>query len=207
MAKATRHRYTSFNYPNKKFKWRSLFSLVLVSSVFLISAKDFFHFDNGRGGNDWKIGSPKINILNAHQPRSLADNKQLALRLVNRDRQLNGLTPLVEDTLLSQTAQLHAEDMLKRNYYAHITPEGKTPSDRFAQLGGSHGVGENIIQLTGATGIVLNYSLIEQFHKSWMYSQGHRQNLLKPDYTRIGYGIVADPMTGRVYAVQNFSSP
>ncbi|XFA73997.1 CAP domain-containing protein [Thermosynechococcaceae cyanobacterium Okahandja] len=131
----------------------------------------------------------------------------MALRLVNRDRRLNGLPPLVEDTLLSQAAQLHAQDMLTRNYYAHVTPEGKTPTDRFAQLGGRGGVGENIVQLTGSIGITLNYKLIEQFQKSWMYSQGHRENLLNPEYTRFGYGIVADPSTGRAYAVQNFSPP
>jgi len=205
MAKTTRHR--SFNYKGSKFNWQSVFFIALISSVVLISAKDFFYFDNGQGGNGWSIGSSKISVLYAHQPRSLVENRKLALRLVNRDRQLNGLTPLVEDTLLSQTAQLHAQDMLVRNYYAHVTPEGKTPTDRFVKLGGRSGVGENIMQLTGAHGMSLSYRLIEQFQKSWMYSQGHRKNLLKPEYTHFGYGIVADTITERVYAVQNFSTP
>lgn len=144
--------------------------------------------------------------MNAHQGRSLGEVRQLALKLVNRDRQLNGLAPLVEDSLLSQTAQGHSEDMMTRNYYAHISPEGKSPTDRFAQRGGHGGVGENIMQQTGVTGVSLNYALIERFQKGWMYSTGYRQNLLDPQYTRFGYGIVTDAITGRAYAVQNFAA-
>ncbi|MCY7389947.1 MAG: CAP domain-containing protein, partial [Leptolyngbyaceae cyanobacterium CAN_BIN12] len=48
--------------------------------------------------------------------------------------------------------------------------------------------------------------LIESFQKSWMYSTGHRQNLLKPEYTRFGYGIVVEQISGRAYAVQNFAT-
>ena len=41
-------------------------------------------------------------------------------------------------------------------------------------------------------------------NKGWMYSEGHRHNLLSPQYTKFGYGIVVDHQTGRVFAVQNF---
>ena len=95
--------------------------------------------------------------------------------------------------------------MLTRNYFAHVTPEGKTPTDRFVQIGGKGGAGENIAQQTGALGISLNYGLLERLQKGWMYSKGHRQNLLKPDYTRFGYGIVVDPLSGKAYAAQEFA--
>lgn len=180
---------------------------LLLALTTLFYAREAVYFDNGRGGVDWKIGKPQVSITNAHQGRSLAEVRQFALMLVNRDRQLNGLAPLAENPLLSQAAQGHSQDMMTRNYYDHITPEGKTPSDRFAQISGRGGVGENIMQQTGATGVSLNYGLIERFQKSWMYSQGHRQNLLEPGYTRFGYGIVTDAITGRAYAVQQFAAP
>ncbi len=202
-----RNRYRFSNYRNSNFNWRSILLIAFIGGGALVNAKNFFYFDNGQGGNGWKIGSSTITVFNAYPSRSLAENRELALILVNRDRQLNGLSPLVEDLLLSQTAQIHAQDMLTRHYYAHITPEGKTPTDRFTILGGRGGVGENIMQMTGSTGIQMNYRLMEQFQKSWIYSQGHRANLLKPEYTRFGYGIVADSLTGSVYAVQNFSLP
>jgi uncharacterized protein YkwD len=207
MAKNTRYRYRSVNYRGGKFNWQSFLSIALICILALISSKDFLYFDNGRGETDWKIGSSTISVINAHQARSLVENRELALQLTNRDRQLNGLLPLVEDPLLSQTAQFHAQDMLTRHYYAHITPEGKNPTDRFAQQGGHSEVGENIVQMKGSAGTIVNYRLIEKFQKSWMYSSGHRANLLKPEYLHFGYGIVADSFTGQVYGVQNFSLP
>ena len=124
-----------------------------------------------------------------------------ALELVNRDRTLNGLAPLTEP--LSHSAQLHAQDMMERGYYDHVTPEGKTPTDRF-EAGGTVGVGENIIEQK-VLGARLTCGLVEQFQKGWMYSDGHRQNLLTPEYRQFGYGIAINPVTGKMYAVQNFT--
>ena len=71
-------------------------------------------------------------------------------------------------------------------------------------MGGKGGVGENIVILPRSPHFSLNYGLVERFQKSWMYSDGHRQNLLTPDYTKFGYGIATNPGTAKVYAVQNF---
>ncbi len=182
-------------------------AIAMIVGIVLGQSRSFFLFDNGAGGSDWQIGKPLITLGTAHQGRSLAESRALALQLVNRDRRLNGLKPLVEDPVLAEAAQRHAQDMLDRNFYDHVTPEGKTPSDRFAALGGKGGAGENIMKMEGAAGVVLNFKLIEENQKGWMYSPGHRENLLLPDYTRFGYGIVVDSLWGRVYAVQNFSPP
>ncbi|HEY9909376.1 MAG TPA: CAP domain-containing protein [Thermosynechococcaceae cyanobacterium] len=186
---------------------RVVLPLLLIVAMGFVYAKDNLYFDNGAGGADWRIGKPKVTWLSAHRQPSLTEARQFALALVNRDRQLNGLKPLVEDPLLAQAAQNHAADMLKRNYFAHKSPEGKTPSDRFAQVGGQGGAGENIFMQTGTIGISITNGLLEQFQKGWMYSPGHRQNLLEPSYTRFGYGIVADSVSGQAYAVQNFARP
>lgn len=182
----------------------SLAVLILIS--FLSAHKDGFHLDNGAGGTDWRIGKPQATIWNASQSRKLPELRASALRLINRDRRINGLSPLVEDSLLSQAAQLHAEDMKNRNYYDHITPEGKTPTERLAAIGGQGRVGENIMLQSSSLGSyqVLNLALIETFQKSWMYSDGHRENLLTSRYTKVGYGIVSDPKSGKIYAVQKF---
>lgn len=180
--------------------------LLIAGTVFFQNHQDFY-LDNGKGGVDWKIGPPKVSGFASFNPKTLTEVRQFALSLVNRDRQLNGLAPLVEDPLMSEAAQNHSQDMLNRNYYGHITPEGLNPTDRFALVGGRSGVGENIMEQTGATGISLNYRLIEEFQKSWMYSAGHRQNLLEPSYTRFGYGIVTDAVSGRAYAAQLFARP
>jgi uncharacterized protein YkwD len=94
--------------------------------------------------------------------------------------------------------------MAKRDFYGHDNPEGQTPTDRYQALGGQGGVGENIVILPSSPRFSLSYGLVEQFQNSWMYSEGHRRNLLTPDYTKFGFGIAANPYTGKVYAVQNF---
>lgn len=162
---------------------------------------------NGPGGSDWKIGKALANPWNANQLRSLPESREFALQLVNRDRTLNNVQPLVEDPLLSKAAQLHAEDMLKRQYFDHASPEGKRPRDRFLSVGGSPfvGVGENIVRSEQKI-LGLSYSQLEGFQRGWMYSNGHRANLLTPEYTKFGYGIAVGPL-GQTYAVQKFAIP
>jgi uncharacterized protein YkwD len=160
---------------------------------------------NGEGGADWKIGQPIATVWTAQQSRSLPELRQFALKLVNRDRTINNLNTLQEDAVLSQAAQRHAQDMLKRRYFDHISPEGQRPSDRYLAAGGNPrlGVGENIVQGT-ANGLGLTYRQAEDFQRGWMYSNSHRQNLLTHEYTKFGYGI-ATGLDGRIYAVQMFS--
>ena len=128
--------------------------------------------------------------------------REYALLLVNTDRQTYRLKPLIEDKLITLTAQQHAEDMQKRNYFSHSNLQGQEPSDRYRLNGGIGGIGENITYIS--TTNTLKFELIEDFQKGWMKSPGHRENLLTPHYTKFGYGIYRDPIKGAVYAVQNF---
>ncbi|MGB6297867.1 MAG: CAP domain-containing protein [Rivularia sp. (in: cyanobacteria)] len=164
------------------------------------------HCYNGNGGKDWKIGECKITTLNAEQLRTLPQLRKFALSLVNRDRTLNNLSSLQEDKILSRAAQLHAEDMLSRKYFDHVSPEGTTPRQRYVIVGGSQplGVGENIAK-GGAKGLGLTYGELERWQRGWMYSNGHRANLLTPEYKKFGYGIAVGA-DGKSYAVQMFSN-
>lgn len=183
-----------------------LFSV--VASIYgLVQLHQLYFQNNGTSGPGWAIGQPQTqwNLRLGNQP--LPELRALALELVNRDRQVNGLTPLVEDPLLSQVAQRHAEDMLKRQFYAHVNPDGQDPSDRFMAAGSKVGAGENIMQQKGGMPVALSFGLVEEYQKGWMYSPGHRENLLTADYTTFCYGIVASPTGTEIYAVQMFSFP
>jgi len=183
-----------------------ILGLLLILSCLAYSGKDRFLFTNGIGGANWKIGQPLVTVWNAEASKDEAELRIFAVRLINRDRQLNGLPPLVEDPLLVQAAQLHAEDMKTRNYYAHVTLEGETPTDCLAAVGGSGGVGENIALFhTDMKSLPsLDFGIVEILQRDWMYSDGHRENLLNPSYTKVGFGISIDLRTRKIYAVQNF---
>ena len=131
--------------------------------------------------------------------------QQFALTLTNRDRSSQGLPPMEIDPILSQAAQYHAEDMLRRNYFSHYSPEGETPSDRLAAAGRKGYPAENIAMTEDPRIRRIDPQLIETFQHQWMSSESHRSHLLNPNYVRFGYGLSIEPATGRVYVVQMFS--
>jgi uncharacterized protein YkwD len=141
----------------------------------------------------------------AYQPQRIDFLREMALDLANQDRSRRGLSTLRADTLLSRAAQRHAEDMLRRGYFSHYSPEGRTPSDRFLAVGGRIGAAENLFMLRDSslrrTGVGLDR--LTYFERGWMRSPGHRQNLLDRRYGRFGFGLATSG--DRIYAVQLFT--
>ena len=89
--------------------------------------------------------------------------------LTNQVRASYGLPAFRRDARLDVAARLHSQDMATRNFFAHITPDGLTPSDRAAAQGYLTGAGENIANgYPTATAVVL----------AWMASAGHCRNIL-----------------------------
>jgi Cysteine-rich secretory protein family len=78
-------------------------------------------------------------------------------------------------------------------------------SHRFVAVGGNKlvVVGENISR-NGNETTTLTYGIAEKLQRGWMYSNGHRENLLTKEYKKFGYGI-ATSVDGKLYAVQMFA--
>ena len=131
---------------------------------------------------------------------------ELALSLVNEARAEEGLPSLGQGVALAEAAEAHAEDMLARDYYGHVSPEGQTARDRYLDAGGSQWrlVAENIAQCTGCE-TPADADRVRAFQSGWMQSPGHRENILAPGLDRFGFGIASGD--GRVYAVQMFAGP
>jgi len=55
------------------------------------------------------------------------------LELVNNERTTAGLEPLAPDPELTEVARQHSTDMFKRGYFAHVTPENRSPFDRIRE--------------------------------------------------------------------------
>ncbi len=143
----------------------------------------------------------------AAQDTGLAPLRKLALELVNRSRAKHDLPPLRLEAKLTEAAQSHAADMLKRGYYSHISPEGKSVGDRFQAAGGSRWVltAENIAKCEGCAP-PLDEHYVRKMHEGWMKSPGHRANILRKGLDSFGYGIVLSE-SGGLYAVQTFAGP
>ncbi len=121
------------------------------------------------------------------------------LRRTNQVRLERGLSPLQWDLRAYQAAQAHAQDMLKRGYFAHQNPEGLGAAERMRRAGVVEvGVGENLARFEGyADGEIPRRAL-----EGWMGSPGHRANLLRPEFTHLGVGLVRQGQ--QVVVVQNF---
>jgi uncharacterized protein YkwD len=113
--------------------------------------------------------------------------------LTNQVRASYGLPAFRRDTRLDAAALLHSQDMATRNFFAHVTPEGLTPSDRAAAQGYLTGAGENIANgYPTATAVVL----------AWMASAGHCRNILG-SARDLGIGAFT---AGASYFTQSFGS-
>jgi uncharacterized protein YkwD len=118
------------------------------------------------------------------------------LEQANIDRSLHGLPSLTLDQTLNLAAFAKAEDMLARNYFAHVSPEGVKPWHWFKVLGYDYSfAGENL---------AIGFDEASDLEESWMNSPKHRDNLLSSDYTDMGVAIVYK--NGQKMVVQLFGS-
>lgn len=128
---------------------------------------------------------------------SLKPRDAVVVSMVNQERAKVGCAPLAVDSRLNTAARLHSEDMARRNYFSHNSPEGGTPSTRASAQGYTTGVGENI---------AAGYLTPEAVMSGWMTSAGHRDNILNCRYKTIGMGSAdGGPSSAyRLYWTQNF---
>ncbi|MBZ4645654.1 MAG: hypothetical protein PWR27_561 [Petroclostridium sp.] len=119
---------------------------------------------------------------------------QKILDLANAERAKVGAQPLKVDMKVMEVANLKAKDMVEKNYFSHTSPTYGSPFDMLKQFGVSYKyAGENLAGNTSA----------ERAHNAWMNSEGHRKNILNPNYNYIGIGIADSPKYGKIY-VQMF---
>lgn len=103
--------------------------------------------------------------------------------LVNQERAKQGLKPLTLDTKLSDVARAKSQDMKDKNYFSHTSPTYGSPFDMMKKFGITYrAAGENIAKGQRTPEEVMN---------AWMNSDGHRKNILSPNFTHIGVGYVA----------------
>ncbi|MDW8033672.1 MAG: CAP domain-containing protein [Nitrososphaerota archaeon] len=121
--------------------------------------------------------------LNTELCKAEIDSEKAAfLILINQYRQQNGLQPLSISSALTTAAQLHSEDMARRNYFDHNTPEGKGFVDRIIEAGYTRFtcLGENIAAGFSTAGAVF---------EAWKNSPEHNDNMLNPCFKEIGIGL------------------
>ncbi len=111
------------------------------------------------------------------------------IALVNVERRQRGLGELKYDRNLRSAARQHSRDMLDQGYFSHDAPDSslRHPVDRVYYAGlTDFVVGENIAVNSAIGGA---RSIARVFVEQWMNSPGHRENILRPNFTHIGVGV------------------
>lgn len=119
----------------------------------------------------------------------------------NQVRESDSLSTLRTNPLLVKAARMKAEDMAAKGYFAHNTPDGKTPWYWFDQAGYDYAAaGENL---------AVNFTDSKDVTDAWMRSPGHRANIMSGNYTEIGIATAEGTYKGKlaIFVVQEFGRP
>ncbi len=183
---------------------KKITSVILTSTLLLPSASAFadYQYTVVSGDTLWKIAVKtetgiseiiaantqisNINLIYPGQKINIPTQddvkayEQEVIRLVNVERDKQGLQALKYDWELARVARYKSEDMRDNNYFSHTSPVYGSPFDMMKNFGINYkSAGENIAK---------GQTTPEQVVKSWMNSSGHRANILSSKFTHIGVG-------------------
>lgn len=123
------------------------------------------------------------------------DYARQVMNLVNVERSAAGLPALSWDNAIANAANVRAVEVSQ--LFDHTRPDGRSCFTALEEQGISNGYrGENI---------AAGYTTPEAVMTGWMNSQGHRENILRSQFKRIGVGYYVD-VNGRANWVQMFAS-
>ena len=122
----------------------------------------------------------------------------IIIKLVNDARKSAHVAILKKNDLLQKAAEEKAQDMIDNNYFAHISPQGKSPWDWINKNDYDYRyAGENL---------AINFTNAEDEQQAWMDSPTHKKNILNANYDETGvavkYGLVDGHKT--IVVVQMF---
>lgn len=150
-----------------------------------------------------RVAVPEATKAPEGVPQEIYDVKQTyneyivkVVEIVNQERANVGLAPLAYDEQITYAATQRSYEMAVHSYFQHARPDGRSCFTVMKEYGVSYRrAGENIAAGQETPEIVMN---------AWMNSPGHKANILKPEFTKIGVGIAANQY-GRIYWTQLFT--
>ena len=126
-----------------------------------------------------------------------AEAERQLVALANEERAARGLAPLELDPRLVPVARAHSTEMFRQRYFSHTSAATGSPFDRITAAGiGYTRAGENLAYARS----------VATAHRGLMESPGHRENILRPEFTRIGVGVISAGPYGRMFT-QLFLTP
>lgn len=120
-------------------------------------------------------------IFSAQHAFASEINQTNVINLINQERTSRGVPALKIDIDLNQAAGLKSKDMINRNYFDHYA-YGLSPWDFIKNSGYNY--------LYAGENLAMDFNTSEGVVKAWMNSPTHRDNILNPDFTETGIGVI-----------------
>lgn len=121
---------------------------------------------------------------------TMTSDEARILQLVNAERAKVGAKALTSSSECTRLARMKSQDMVNKNYFSHQSPTYGSPFDMLKSYKVSYMyAGENI---------AMNQSADAAF-KAWMNSEGHKKNILNPNFTELGVGIAPKGDGSNIY--------
>lgn len=114
---------------------------------------------------------------------------QEVYNLVNNERTGNNLNTLIFHDKLNIAAQAKANDMIKNNYFAHKSPDGKMPWDWIDR--------NEYAYLYAGENLAMNFTSAFSAHQALIMSESHKRNILNSRYSDIGIAVAKGVINGR----------
>lgn len=122
----------------------------------------------------------------------------IVIKLVNNARKSANVAVLKKNDILQKAAEEKAQDMIDNNYFAHISPQGKSPWSWINKNNYDYRyAGENL---------AINFTSAEDEQKAWMDSTTHKKNILNENYDETGVAVKQGVIDGQkaIVVVQMF---
>ncbi len=123
------------------------------------------------------------------------------VRLVNASRTALNLPALKINPTLIDAANDKGSDIFAKQYFAHVSPENKTPWDFLR--------GKNYTYTLAGENLAMDYPTANEAHIGFMASPTHRANILNPLYTEVGVAVIQGTFNGQssILVVEYFGRP
>lgn len=137
-----------------------------------------------------------MNRLDMTTLKNISPEEKAFMNQVNTYRQGQGLDPLGYDPALIRSARKFGLILDQSDTFSHTAPDGSGLSERIDGAGVTNWnqAGENLAQSPSVVGAMFGLE----------NSQSHRENMLDPNYTHMGVGVVKGNPTGMNTFVNHF---
>lgn len=133
-----------------------------------------------------------------------ADLRANLLEMVNEERAVAKVQPVAMDPLATRVATQHAAEMATHEFASHWGRDGLKPYQRYSFAGGTDATQENVSAADNTwsnkmSDLKQDTSYLHlRFYQEQPPNDGHRQTILAPQHTHVGFGIAVEKLRLRL---------